>query len=80
LVVFYSRNYNLLDRLQAEDRNHRIGQKNNVTYIDLITADTVETIILKNLERKRLFASDLLQDDEEKSYIKNIIEDIRDDN
>lgn len=55
-VVFYSHDYNLLNRLQAEDRTHRIGQNNNVTYIDLVTENSIEIEILKNLESKRLKA------------------------
>ena len=36
-VVYYSNNYDLEIRLQSEDRAHRIGQTNKVTYIDLVT-------------------------------------------
>ena len=41
-VVYYSNSYNYEDRVQSEDRVHRIGQKDSVFIIDLVTskADT----------------------------------------
>ena len=35
-VVYFSNNYDLEIRLQSEDRAHRIGQKNKVTYVDFV--------------------------------------------
>lgn len=37
LSVYYSNTFSLEDRSQSEDRNHRIGQKNAVTYVDLVS-------------------------------------------
>ncbi len=51
-VIYYGNSYNLIDRLQSEDRNHRIGQVNNVTYIDLVMKDTIDEKILKALQAK----------------------------
>lgn len=62
LCVFYSQNYSLLNRLQAEDRLHRIGQKNPVTYIDLILKGSIEELIIETLEEKRLLAGFLQGD------------------
>jgi SNF2 family DNA or RNA helicase len=62
LSVFYSRNYSLLDRMQAEDRLHRIGQVNKVTYIDLIMANSIEEEIVEALEEKRIVAGYLQGD------------------
>ena len=62
LCIFYSQNYSLLNRLQAEDRLHRIGQKNPVTYIDLILKDSIEELIIEALEEKRLLAGYLQGD------------------
>jgi SNF2 family DNA or RNA helicase len=38
--------------MQSEDRAHRIGQKNNVTYIDLITEGSIDEKIVKSLQAK----------------------------
>ena len=51
-VIYYSNSYNLEHRLQSEDRCHRIGQKKNVTYIDLVCPDTIDEKILEALKNK----------------------------
>ena len=51
-VVYYSNTYSLADRLQSEDRAHRIGSVRNVTYIDLIARGTIEKSIIKALKKK----------------------------
>ena len=51
-VIYYSNNYDLEKRLQSEDRAHRIGQKNSVTYLDLVCKDTVDEKIIKALRNK----------------------------
>ena len=40
-VIYFSNSYDLEIRLQSEDRAHRIGQTNNVTYIDMVSPDTI---------------------------------------
>ena len=35
-VIYYSNGYDLEVRLQSEDRAHRIGQENKVTYVDIV--------------------------------------------
>lgn len=52
-VVYYSNSFNALDRWQSEDRTHRIGTKNTVTYFDLIARKTVDARILANLRNKK---------------------------
>lgn len=51
-VIYFSNNYDLEKRVQSEDRAHRIGQNKHVTYIDLVTPDTVDEKILKALRDK----------------------------
>jgi hypothetical protein len=62
-VIYYSNNYDLEIRLQSEDRAHRIGQKNNVTYVDIVTENTVEEKILKALRSKINLATQVLNED-----------------
>ena len=52
LVVYYANDFNLETRAQSEDRAHRIGQKNNVTYVDLITDGTIDEKIVTSLQSK----------------------------
>ena len=52
LVVYYANDFNLETRLQSEDRCHRIGQKNPVTYIDLISDGTIDERIVRSLQDK----------------------------
>ena len=51
-VVYYSNGYDLEIRLQSEDRAHRIGQMNKVTYVDIIAEKTVDEKILAALRSK----------------------------
>jgi len=59
-VIYYSNGYDLEKRLQSEDRAHRIGQTKSVTYVDLITEDTVDEKIVKALRDKINIASEVL--------------------
>jgi len=59
-VIYYSNGYDLEKRLQSEDRAHRIGQKKNVTYVDIIAEDTVDEKIVKSLRNKVNIASQVL--------------------
>ena len=51
-VVYYSNTYDLEVRMQSEDRAHRIGQVNRVTYIDILAEKTVDEKIVKALRKK----------------------------
>ena len=55
-VVFYSNSWSATDRLQAEDRNHRIGQTNKVTYHDIIVKGKLDDLILRALKNKSSLA------------------------
>jgi SNF2 family DNA or RNA helicase len=52
-VIYYSNSFSYEDRFQSEDRSHRIGQKEKVTYIDLSAAGTVDVKILAALKAKK---------------------------
>jgi SNF2 family DNA or RNA helicase len=51
-VIYAANSYDLEHRYQSEDRTHRRGQRNVVTYIDLIARGTVEEKIVKSLRKK----------------------------
>ena len=62
-VIYYSNSYDLEIRLQSEDRAHRIGQKNAVTYIDLVSPDTIDEKVLGALRAKVNLAEQVLGED-----------------
>lgn len=51
-VIYYSNSYDLEHRAQSEDRAHRIGQTEKVTYIDLVSRKTMDEVIYKSLKMK----------------------------
>jgi SNF2 family DNA or RNA helicase len=51
-VVYYTNDFNLDTRSQSEDRCHRIGQLNPVTYVDLICEKTIDEKIVEALRGK----------------------------
>lgn len=53
IVIYYSNDFRLRHRLQSEDRAHRIGQKRNVVYVDLVAKGTVDEKIVKSLQDKK---------------------------
>ena len=63
LVVYYANDFNLETRIQSEDRAHRIGQKNNVTYIDLICEGSIDEHIVKTLRTKIDIGAKVLGED-----------------
>jgi SNF2 family DNA or RNA helicase len=62
-VIYYSNSFKLVDRLQSEDRAHRIGQNNQVLYVDLIAEDSVDNKIVDSLRGKKGLADQILGDD-----------------
>jgi len=61
-VIFYSNSFKLIDRLQAEDRAHRIGQDVSVSYIDIVCKGTVDEHIVRSLREKFDIASQITGD------------------
>lgn len=62
-VIYYSNNFSLELRQQSEDRAHRLGQKNPVTYIDFVVKGSLDEKIINSLINKRDIANAVLQDD-----------------
>ena len=61
-VIYFSNSYSLQDRLQSEDRVHRSGQTNKVTYIDMLAKNTIDIGILKILMGKKNIADIVTED------------------
>lgn len=59
-AIYYSLSYSLEEWLQSQDRNHRIGQKNKVTYFTLAVNETVDTRLLRALQTKTDLAASVL--------------------
>lgn len=52
VVVYFSNSLKLVDRLQSEDRCHRIGQDKTVLYVDLVCRGTVDEKVIRSLSAK----------------------------
>lgn len=55
-AIYYSCSFDNELRKQSEDRNHRIGTKSNVLYIDLIAENTIDEDIQRSLKVKTVLA------------------------
>ena len=51
-AVFYSVDFNYANYSQARARIHRIGQKNNCTYIHLLAKGTIDEKVMEALQKK----------------------------
>lgn len=61
---YYSNSFKLIDRLQSEDRNHRIGQTaEKVRYVDYEVEGSVDTKILQAFVNKKDVADAITGDD-----------------
>lgn len=61
-MVFYSLDYSMSNFEQTKARIHRVGQKNNCTYIFLTAKGTVDEKVLKALKNKANIAKALVDD------------------
>ncbi len=52
VVVYYSNTFSYEHRIQSEDRNHRKGQTNKVTYIDLLMSVKIDRMVFNALTKK----------------------------
>jgi len=64
-VIFLDRAWNPSRNRQAEDRLHRIGQKNNVQVIDVVAKNTVDAGRLQRLELKWSWLRRMLGDEKD---------------
>ena len=61
-VIYFNNTYDMEVRLQSEDRAHRIGQKDKVTYIDFVVPGSIDEKILKTLDTKKKLADQITGD------------------
>lgn len=62
-VVYYNNSFKLTERLQSEDRAHRIGQEHPVQYIDILAQGTIDEHIVKALLKKYNIAAQVTGDE-----------------
>ena len=61
-MIYYSNDFSLETRVQSEDRAHRIGQRQNVLYIDIEALNTIDKQVIDALRQKKNLA-DLITGD-----------------
>jgi SNF2 family DNA or RNA helicase len=61
-VIYFNNTYDMEVRLQSEDRAHRIGQKDKVTYIDIVCPKTIDEKIMETLNNKKKLADEITGD------------------
>ena len=59
-VINFSNSFNSIETSQKEDRCHRIGQKHNVTYYNMVTVNSADENVMKSLESKTKFSNNQL--------------------
>ena len=62
-MIYFSNGYDLEKRQQSEARIDRIGQTKKMTYIDIISQDTVDERIVKALRNKVNIANTIMGED-----------------
>lgn len=67
-AFFYSNSYSYMDRSQAEDRCHRIGQNDKVTYVDWVYSNTIDEVIVDCLQGKKDLA-DMIKNVDDISHV-----------
>ena len=76
-VIFYNNGFKYSERLQAEDRCHRIGQESKVTYIDIECSNSIDERISSALGSKgnvvQAFKAEVDKVKGKKSKIKELI-------
>lgn len=69
IAIYYSNSFSLENRLQSEDRIHRIGTKKKVTIIDLVIKNSIDEKIYAALKGKKKVLRNFMDRDE----IRNLI-------
>lgn len=64
VAIYFSNSYSTEDRVQSEDRCHRIGSgiHDSVTYHDLICTGTIDTKIISTLRANKQISDEVMKD------------------
>jgi SNF2 family DNA or RNA helicase len=61
-MIYYNNSFNLIHRMQSEDRGHRIGMEGSLTIFDIVADRTIDKSIAENLKGKRDLSTFVLDD------------------
>ena len=61
-MIYFSNGYDLEKRQQSEARIDRIGQTKKMTYIDIMSQDTIDERIVKALRNKVNIANKIMDE------------------
>ena len=61
-VIYLSNSFSTEDRVQSEDRAHRIGQLHPVEYIDLTCPGTIDMKVIQTLRNNKNISDQILKD------------------
>lgn len=59
-VFYFSNDWSLTNRLQSEDRAHRIGQVRSVTYFNIVAEGTIDETVVRSLMNKENVADAII--------------------
>jgi hypothetical protein len=59
--IYFSNDFDLINRLQSSSRIHRIGQNNQCIYYDIIMKNTIEIKIKNSIDKKESFMGELIK-------------------
>lgn len=62
MVIYLSNTFSTEDRIQSEDRAHRIGQTKSVSYYDISFKRTVDERIISVLRQNKMISDAIMQD------------------
>lgn len=61
VVFYFSNDFSLRNRLQSEDRAHRIGQTQSVTYYNIVAKGTIDEVVTRVLQSKKSVADAIVE-------------------
>lgn len=61
-VIYFSNDFSLRNRAQSEDRAHRIGQEEDVTYYNIVAKNTIDEKVIRTLTNKQDIADAILNE------------------